>query len=69
MRLLQSGIFYDKMYCTTILIHVLSILNYYSYNLTFQAEFKKLCRNLTSDQVEVAFNKFDLVGNGKLNYR
>ncbi len=34
-----------------------------------QAEFKKLCRNLTSDQVEAAFAKFDLAGNGKLNYR
>ena len=35
----------------------------------FQAEFKKLCKNLTADQVEVTFARFDKAGNGKLNYR
>ena len=27
-----------------------------------------MCRNLTSEQVELAFKKFDKAGNGKLNY-
>ena len=33
-----------------------------------QAEFRSVCRNLTSEQVELAFKKFDKAGNGKLNY-
>ena len=33
-----------------------------------KTEFKKVCKNLTKEQVEAAFNKFDAAGNGKLNY-
>merc|ERR1712168_271252 len=33
-----------------------------------KTEFKKVCKNLTKDQIEAAFNKFDAAGNGKLNY-
>ncbi|XP_059095420.1 calmodulin-like protein 3 isoform X1 [Tigriopus californicus] len=33
-----------------------------------KSEFKKICRNLTTEQVEAAFAKFDKAGNGKLNY-
>ena len=32
-------------------------------------EFKDLCKNLTTDQVEVAFRQFDTSGDEKLNYK
>merc|ERR1711892_508151 len=34
-----------------------------------KAEFKDLCKNLTTDQVEVAFRQFDTSGDEKLNYK
>ena len=34
-----------------------------------KSEFKKICRNLTAEQIEATFAKFDKAGNGKLNYR
>ena len=33
-----------------------------------KTEFQKVCKNLTKEQIEAAFNKFDKSGNGKLNY-
>ena len=33
-----------------------------------KSEFKKVCKNLTKEQIEMAFSKFDAAGNGKLNY-
>jgi len=33
-----------------------------------KSEFKKVCKNLTREQIEAAFKKFDAAGNGKLNY-
>jgi len=32
-------------------------------------EFQKICKNLTKEQVEVAFAKFDQTGNNMLDYR
>jgi Ca2+-binding EF-hand superfamily protein len=33
-----------------------------------KTEFQKVCKNLTKEQIQAAFNKFDKSGNGKLNY-
>lgn len=33
-----------------------------------KSEFKKVCPNLTREQINAAFDKFDKAGNGKLNY-
>jgi len=32
-------------------------------------EFQRICKNLTAEQVEVAFAKFDQTGNNMLDYR
>merc|ERR1739844_492180 len=32
-------------------------------------EFRKVCHNLTSDQVTAAFTKFDISGDDKLDYK
>merc|ERR1712013_9969 len=34
-----------------------------------KTEFKNVCQNLTTDQVEVAFRQFDTSGDDKLNYK
>ena len=40
-------------------------------NLKLQSfqEFKNVCQNLTTDQVEIAFRQFDTSGDNKLNYK
>jgi len=34
-----------------------------------KAEFKRICPNMTKEQMEAAFTKFDKDGTGKINYR
>jgi len=34
-----------------------------------KAEFKRICPNLTKEQMEVAFAKFDKDGTGRINYK
>ena len=33
-----------------------------------KSEFRKVCPNLTKEQINAAFEKFDKAGDGKLNY-